>query len=106
MNIKSLFSKKEKVVEAEFTPVTYNIGYEVHTKDGAIGIRYYENVSEEKREDIRKMVNKEIELLESILNLSVLEKKEFVNLSGTVIRLSDFSKISVFDKIQNKGKEI
>lgn len=105
MNIKSIFGiTKQETKTATLPPEeTYTIGYEVHSKDGAFSVRFYNGVLKSEREDIRKSVHKELECIEAV-NLATLEKKEFVNINGNIMRLSDFSKVSSFDKIEKKDE--
>jgi len=99
--IKSLFlgKKTEEVIPKTVSSITHIIGYELYTKDGSKSCRFYKDVTYEERINVRDSVHAEINLMESKLNEAVVTKQEFVNLSGVVIRVADFSKVCFFEEI-------
>lgn len=90
--------KKEEATPKSVSPITHTIGYELYTKDGGRSARFYKYVTFEERVNVRDAVHAEINLMESKLNEAVATKQEFVNLSGTVIRVSDFNKVCFFEE--------
>jgi hypothetical protein len=97
--IKSLFlgKKTEEVIPKTVSSITHNIGYDLYTKDGSRSSRFYKDVRYEERIKVREDVHAEINLIESTLNDAIANKKEFVNLSGVVVRVSDFSRLCFFE---------
>jgi hypothetical protein len=90
--------KKEEAIPKSVSPITHTIGYELYTKDGGRSSRFYKYVTFDDRLKVREAVYAEINLIESKLNEAVANKQEFVNLSGTLIRVNDFIKVCFFEE--------
>ena len=96
--IKKLFGVKENTATV-YAP-TYTIGWEIHTKDGSISSRKYDDVSFAQRTEIVERIEKETEDMQYILNKATKEQNEFVHLQGNVFRLSDITKVAIFNNKQ------
>ena len=96
--IKKLFGVKENTATA-YAP-TYTIGWEIHTKSGSISSRKYDDVSFAQRTEIVERIEKETEDMQNILNKATKEQNEFVYLQGNVFRLSDITKVAIFNNTQ------
>jgi hypothetical protein len=111
MNIKRWFKKKPNPLNDANLPAstipyypiyasTYKIGWMIYTKDGTNPTRFWENVSHNQRIDITSIAEHEVKQMHVALELAATEKKEFVNLSSNLLRLSDVSKIIVTNTVE------
>jgi len=98
--IKKLFGVKATVIEPTAYAPTSTIGWEIHTKSGSIHTRKYDDVSFEQRTKIIELMEKETEDMQYILNKATKEQTEFVNLQGNVFRLSDITRVAIFNNTQ------
>lgn len=92
-----LLGKKEQIQEAYY-PATFTIGWELHTKDGTVQKRTYEDVSYDERSKVADLIEKETSDMHTALNEAAKQNIEFVNLQGSIFRLSDVIKIGVTNK--------
>lgn len=104
MNIKRWFKKNPNPLNDANSPTskipyapTYKIGWMIYTKDGTHPSRFYQNLPKSNRDIVRQTIEDEVKQMHIALELAAIEKKEFVNLSSNLLRLSDISKIIMTD---------
>jgi GTP cyclohydrolase FolE2 len=79
-------------------PVVYTLGWEIYTKDGARMSRRYEAVEESESKDIIAKLREQVAGMHTQLEDASRAGRTFVNLEGTVLRVSDVSKVTVFQQ--------
>lgn len=96
--LSTMFSPKSNKGVSETAskyPVTYSIGWEIYTKDGARFSHRYEEVKEENSKATIASVQEEVAKMHAKLEEASKEGKTFVNLEGTVLRVADVTKVTV-----------